>query len=79
MGKNYLILTISANIEWVGYLDSHEYCNWLATSWCHVYLTHPYVTSWSYLDAIASGTSIVASEIKALKEFEYEDIYYVVN
>ena len=56
---------------------STEYCNWLASSWCHVYLSHPYVTSWSYLDAIASGTSIVASEINALREFEYEEIYYV--
>ena len=76
--KKYLEANnISANIEWVDYLNPQEYCNWLASSWCHVYLSHPYVTSWSYLDAIASGTSIVASEINALREFEYEEIYYV--
>lgn len=68
---------ISSNIEWVGYLNPNEYCKWLGSSWCHVYLSHPYVTSWSYLDAIASGTSIVASEIEALREFDYGEIHYV--
>lgn len=68
---------MSKHIEWVGYLNEYQYCKWLAESWCHVYLTHPYVTSWSYIDAIASGTCIVASDVLALKEFHCEGIFYV--
>ena len=68
---------IQKNIEWLGYLDYEEYCEWMKESWCHVYLSHPYVTSWSFIDAIASGTEIIASDISALREFNFPGIHYV--
>ena len=43
--------------------------NWLSSSWCHVYLTHPFVASWSLVEALHIGAPIVASNIKAVREF----------
>ena len=50
-------------------LSYTEYIKWLKESWCHLYLTHPFVASWSFAEAIASGTKIVASDVEPVKEF----------
>ena len=60
---------VAHQIKWKGRLTYFKYQQWLAHSWCHVYLTRSYVCSWSLLDALASGTPIVASNNKPVLEY----------
>ena len=55
-------------VEWMGYLKGDEYIDWLSASWCHIYLTHPFVTSWSFVEAIFLGCPLVASNVRPVRE-----------
>ena len=46
-----------------------DYLRWLRGSWCHIYLTHPFVPSWSLLEAICCGTPLVVNKCAATEEF----------
>ena len=59
----------AANVKWIGRLDEKNYISWLQNSDCHVYLTHPYVASWSLVEAIFCCDKIVASDVDPVKEF----------
>ena len=59
MSKN----NVDGCVKWLGYLESKKYKEWLLNSDCHVYLTHPFVISWSLMDAISANCKIVASDI----------------
>ena len=59
---------VAEKIEWTGRLQKENYRNFLQESDCHIYLTHPFVASWSLLDALACGTTIVASDLKCVSE-----------
>jgi glycosyltransferase involved in cell wall biosynthesis len=48
-------------VHFVGMLDYHDYLTLLQVSSVHVYLTYPFVLSWSFIEAMASGCLIVAS------------------
>lgn len=48
-------------VHFVGGLPFNEYVNLLQISSAHVYLTYPFVLSWSLLDAMSCGCCIVAS------------------
>ena len=63
---------VAKNIEWLGRLSPDKYTNWLKSSWCHVYLTEPYVLSWSFLEAACSGAPIVVNQSGAIEEFADE-------
>ena len=63
---------VANNIEWLGRLSPDKYTNWLKSSWCHVYLTEPYVLSWSFLEAACSGAPIVVNQSGAIEEFADE-------
>jgi glycosyltransferase involved in cell wall biosynthesis len=55
----------------VHFLGNLEYTNFLALlqiSRVHVYLTYPFVLSWSLLEAMSSGCAIVASDTAPLRE-----------
>ena len=60
---------INENVTWRGFLQADEYLKWLQSSWCHVYFTHPFVTSWSMVESLACGAHMVVSDIQATKEF----------
>jgi glycosyltransferase involved in cell wall biosynthesis len=48
-------------VHFVGLLDHHSYLNLLQLSSAHVYLTYPFVLSWSFIEAMACGCLIVGS------------------
>ena len=56
-------------IKWIGRLTEPNYIKWLKSSDCHVYLTHPYVVSWSLVEAIYCCKAIVASDVEPVREF----------
>ena len=57
-----------SRIHFVGNLPYAEYIKLLQVSRCHVYLTYPFVLSWSLLGAMAIGCCIVASDTATVKE-----------
>jgi len=49
-------------------LDYHDYLNLLQVSSVHVYLTYPFVLSWSFIEAMACGCLIVGSRTAPVLE-----------
>lgn len=56
-------------IHFVGSLPFGEYIKLLQVSTAHVYLTYPFVCSWSMLDAMSCGCLLVASNTEPVTEF----------
>jgi len=54
--------------HWLGVLQCEAYHRVLACSDVHLYLTVPFVLSWSLLEAMAAGCSIVASATPPVEE-----------
>lgn len=54
--------------EFLGNVPATELRRLLSLSDCHVYLTVPFVLSWSLLDAMACGCAIVASDTEPVRE-----------
>jgi glycosyltransferase involved in cell wall biosynthesis len=62
-----------ADADWqrvffVGNLPYAKFCGLLQLSTVHVYLTYPFVLSWSLLEAMSIGCTIVASDTAPLHE-----------
>ena len=55
-------------IHFVGMLDYLDFISVLQLSTVHVYLTYPFVLSWSLLEAMSIGCCVVASDTKPLHE-----------
>lgn len=58
----------SSRVHIVGFLPKEQYRAVLQVSSAHVYLTYPFILSWSFLDAIACGAGIVASRTNPVTE-----------
>lgn len=56
-------------IHFVGYLPFERYVNLLQISSVHVYLTYPFVVSWSLLESMSCGCCVVASATEPVLEF----------
>ena len=54
--------------HWLGSLQTEDYHRVLACSDVHLYLTVPFVLSWSLLEAMAAGCCIVASDTAPVRE-----------
>ena len=63
-----------SRVHFVGRLEYHDYLNLLQVSSIHVYLTYPFVLSWSFIEAMASGCLIVGSRTPPVLEVLQEGI-----
>ena len=55
-------------MHFLGHLAYDAYLNVLQVSSVHVYLTYPFVLSWSFIEAMASGCLIVGSSTAPVLE-----------
>ena len=68
--KKYLASSgFGEKVQWLGHLSYENYRKWLQRSWCHAYLSQPFVCSWSFLEAIACGNIIIASKSPPVEEY----------
>jgi glycosyltransferase involved in cell wall biosynthesis len=57
-----------SRVHFVGRLPMSRYRELLRRSAVHVYLTKPFVASWSLLDAMATGCPLVVSDTEPVRE-----------
>jgi glycosyltransferase involved in cell wall biosynthesis len=55
-------------VHFTGQIDYPSYLSLLQVSSAHVYLTYPFVLSWSFIEALASGCLVVGSETPPVLE-----------
>ena len=77
--KAYLNQLPEGKVKWLGRMPIQQYANWLKSSWCHLYLSEPFVTSWSFLEASSCNIPIVASKYQSIIELapSNQNILYV--
>lgn len=66
---------LSDRVYWKGCVSLHTYADWLKGSWCHVYLSEPFVTSWSLIEACYCAVPLVATRSDATEEFSHINPY----
>ncbi|HNI61950.1 MAG TPA: glycosyltransferase, partial [Agitococcus sp.] len=71
--KNIFINEVKEKVDWsrvffLGQVPYPQFIALLQLSRVHIYLTYPYVLSWSLLEAMSAGCTIVASDTPPLKE-----------
>ena len=57
-----------ARVHFLGQVDYDTYLTVLQVSSAHVYLTYPFVLSWSFLEAMAAGCLIIGSDTAPVRE-----------
>ena len=55
-------------VHFLGHVPYQYFIPLLQLSTVHVYLTYPFVLSWSLLEAMSAGRAIVASDTQPLRE-----------
>jgi glycosyltransferase involved in cell wall biosynthesis len=69
-----------ARVHFLGKIPYAHFITLLQVSTVHVYLTYPFVLSWSLLEAMSAGCAIVASDTQPLREaIEHDQTGRLVN
>lgn len=58
-----------SRVHFAGRIDYGDYRRLLQRSDAHVYLTYPFVASWSLREALASGCAVIGSDTEPVREF----------
>lgn len=69
--KEYMLETLSldlSRIHFTGFLSYKNYLKLFQSTHAHVYLTYPYVLSWSILEAMATGCLVIGSDTEPVRE-----------
>lgn len=67
-------------VHFLGHIAYPQFVGLLQLSSVHVYLTYPFVLSWSLLEAMSTGCAIVASDTQPLHEaIKHDDTGRLVN
>jgi glycosyltransferase involved in cell wall biosynthesis len=59
----------ASRVHFLGRVEYDDYLRVLQRSNTHVYLTYPFVASWSLREALASGCMVVASDTAPVRDF----------
>ena len=57
-----------ARVHHIGKLAYRDYLALLRVSAAHLYLTYPFVLSWSFMEAMAAGCLVIASDTAPVRE-----------
>jgi glycosyltransferase involved in cell wall biosynthesis len=57
-----------SRVHCLGKIERARYLDLLAVSAAHVYLTYPFVRSWSLIEAMSVGCAIIASDIAPVRQ-----------
>ena len=69
-----------SRIHFLGHLEYPIFLKLLQVSTVHVYLTYPFILSWSLLEAMSTGCAIIASDTQPLHEaITHEETGLLVN
>ena len=58
-----------SRVHFTGLLDRESYQMFLQASTVHVYLTRPFILSWSMVESMSAGCALVASKTPPVEEF----------
>jgi glycosyltransferase involved in cell wall biosynthesis len=59
----------TSRVLFPGQVQYEQYLRLLQRSDCHVYLSYPFVASWSLREAMAAGCAIVGADVEPVREF----------
>lgn len=69
--KEYMLENLSldlSKIHFTGFLSYNNYLKVLQSSHAHIYLTYPYVLSWSLLESMSTGCLVISSDTEPVRE-----------
>lgn len=58
----------TSRLHFVGRIGYPDYVQLLQVSTCHVYMTYPFVLSWSCIESLAAGCRVVASDTQPVRD-----------
>lgn len=66
-------------VVWKGVMHTKQYSDWLKSSWAHVYLSEPFVPSWSMIESIITCPNVFLSDNPMTREFAVPEYTEFVN